>query len=149
MKNKKIIIIKQDDRIELISNNVDAHELFDILSNLVNRIPEDLFGEPLSDDELIEKHGIEEEDVDDLKKKSPDTPSFDEAYESYKKCKRLAKEAFECHGIKVDTIPDSFGKVMSILESDEQIHDDMLRLLACYVATNKSTVKKDTKKKKK
>ena len=148
MKTKKITIIKQDDRVELTSNNVDAYELFDILSNLVNRIPEDLFGEPLSDDELIEKHGIEE-DVDDLKKQSPDTPSFDEAYESYKKCKRLAKEAFENHGIKVDTIPDSFGKVMSILESDEQIHDDMLRLLACYVATNKSTVKKDTKKKKK
>lgn len=148
MKTKKITIIKQDDRIELTSNNVHAYELFDILSNLVNRIPEDLFGEPLSDDELIEKHGIEEEDIDDLKKESPDTPSFDEAYESYKKCKRLAKETFEERGIKVDTIPDSFGKVMSILESDEQIRDDMLRLLAGYVAAE-STIKKDTKKKKK
>lgn len=148
MKTKKIIITKQDDRIELTTNNVDAYELFDILSNLVNRIPEDLFEEPLSDDELIEKHGVEEEDIDDLKKKSPDIPSFDEAYESYKKCKRMAKESFEEHGIKVDTIPDSFGKVMSILESDEQIRDDMLRLLAGYV-TNKSLTKTNLKKKKK
>ena len=148
MKTKKITIIKQDDRIELTTNNVGAHELYDILSNLVDRIPEDLFEEPLSDDELIEQHGIEEEDIDDLKKKSPDIPTFDEAYESYKKCKRLAKEAFEHHGIKVDSIPDSFGKVMSLLKSDEQIHDDMLRLLAGYVAAE-STIKKDTKKKKK
>ena len=149
MKTKKIIIINQDGRVELTTNNVGAHELYDTLSDLVNRIPEDLFGEPLSDDELIEKHGIEEEDIDDLKKKSPDIPTFDEAYESYKKCKRLAKDSFEEHGIKVDTIPDSFGKVMSLLESDGQIRDDMLKLLACYVATHKSTAKKDTKKKKK
>lgn len=148
MKTKKITIIKQDDRVELTTNNVGVHELYDILSNLVNRIPEDLFEEPLSDDELIEKHGIEEEDIDDLKKQSPDTPSFDEAYKSYKRCKRLAKETFEERGIKANTIPDSFGKVMSILESDEQIRDDMLKLLACYVATE-STIKKDTKKKKK
>lgn len=147
MKTKKIIITKQDDRIELTTNNVDAYELFDILSNLVNRIPEDLFEEPLSDDELIEKHDVEEEDIDDLKKKSPDTPSFDEAYESYKRCKRMAKESFAERGIKADTIPDSFGKVMSILESDDQIRDDMLRLLAGYIS-NKSTIKKGTKKKK-
>jgi hypothetical protein len=148
MKTKKITIIKQDDRVELTTNNVGAHELYDILSNLVNRIPEDLFEEPLSDDELIEKHGIAVEDIDDLKKQSPDTPSFDEAYESYKKCKRIAKETFEENGIKVDTIPDSFGKVMSILESDGQIRDDMLRLLAGYV-TYKSATKTNLKKKKK
>ena len=60
----------------------------------------------------------------------------------------MAKETCAEYGVKADTIPDSFAKVMSIMDTDEQIRDDMFKLLAGYV-TNESVIKKDTKKKKK
>lgn len=73
---------------------------------------------------------------------------IDDAYSKYKKAKDMAEKTFAEYGVKADTIPDSFGKVLSIINSDEQIRDDMLKLLAGFV-TNESFIEKDTKKNKK
>ena len=156
MKNtdKKEIKIEfvEDDKVSVKVSNICIDCVIDKLKKITTQLikDRDIIAEAVENDEVrcCEVPEIDEEDEKDLLKKAPDFPSFDDAYSTYKKCKTMAKETFAEYGVKADTIPDSFAKVMSIMDTDEQIRDDMFKLLAGYV-TNESVIKKDTKKKKK
>lgn len=150
MSEKKEIIIEvsDDEKVSMTVRNICPDCLVDIMKKLSIQLIKDrdvLKEVVCTEDKEVD---VDEEDKEDLLKKAPDFPEFDEAYATYKKCKRMAKDAFEEYDVKAGTIPDSFAKVMSILESDEQIRDDMFKLLSGYV-TNESFIKKDSKKKKK
>jgi hypothetical protein len=152
--DKKEIKIEfvEDDKVSITVHNICIDCVIDRLKKITKQLikDRDRIAEAVEDgeDDCCGMPEVDEEDEKDLLKKAPDFPSFDEAYSTYKKSKAMAKETFAEYGVKADTIPDSFGKVLSMLESDEQIRDDMFKLLAGYV-TNESLIKKDTKKKKK
>lgn len=137
--DKKEIKIEfvEDDKVSITVHNISIDCVIDKLKKITKQLIEDR-------DRIADAIEDDEED----RCEEPDFPSFDDAYSTYKKAKAMAEETFAEYGVKADTIPDSFGKVLSILESDEQIRDDMFKLLAGYV-TNESLIKKDTKKKKK
>jgi hypothetical protein len=152
--DKKEIKIEfvEDDKVSITVHNICIDCVIDKLKKITKQLIEDRdrIAEAVEDggDDCCEAPEIDEEDEKDLLKKAPDFPSFDDAYSTYKKAKAMAKESFADYGVKADTIPDSFAKVLSIMESDEQIRNDMFKLLAGYV-TNESLIKKDSKKKKK
>lgn len=152
--DKKEIKIEftEDDKVSIAVRNICIDCVIERLEKITKQLikDRDRIAEAIEsvNDDCCEAPEIDEEDEEDLLKKAPDFPSFDDAYSTYKKAKSMAKETFAEYGVKADTIPDSFGKVLSIMDSDEQIRDDMFKLLAGYV-TNESLIKKDTKKKKK
>ena len=152
--DKKEIKIEfiEDDKVSVKVRNICIDCVIDKLKKITKQLIEDRdrIADAIENDEVrcCDVPEIDEEDEKDLLKKAPDFPSFDDAYSIYKKSKAMAKETFAEYGVKADTIPDSFAKVMSIMDTDEQIRDDMFKLLAGYV-TNESLIKKDSKKKKK
>lgn len=152
--DKKEIKIEfvEDDKVSITVRNICIDCVIDKLKKITKQLIEDRdkIADAIEDseDDCCEVPEIDEEDLPNLLKKAPDFPSFDEAYSTYKKSKAMAEETFAEYGVKADTIPDSFGKVLSILESDKQIRDDMFKLLSGYI-TNESLIKKDSKKKKK
>lgn len=159
MKNtdKKEIKIEfvEDDRVSITVRNMCIDCVIDKLKKITKQLIQDRdkIAGAIEDDERDEYDcseviEIDEEDAKDLLKKAPDFPSFDDAYSTYKEAKSMAKDTLEEYGVKADTIPDSFAKIMSIMKTDEQIRNDLFKLLAGYV-TNESLIKKDTKKKKK
>lgn len=152
MKQKTISITKDGDKVTVEANGFDPKEFFETLKGLVDRIPCDLESiigsDDMDDDEIAEKHGVSQEHISDLKKKAPDFPTFDEAYTAYKKGRSTTEEAMDKYDLEHGTIPDSVGKILSIVGTDEQIRNDMAKLVAGF-CTNEFIMSKESKKKKK
>lgn len=152
MKEKTISITKDGDKVMVESNGFKPKELLETLKELVNRILSDLESimdsDDESDDAIVAKHGISPEHVSDLKKKAPDFPTFDEAYTAYKKGRSTTEEAMDKYDLEHGTIPDSVGKILSIVGTDEQIRNDIAKLVAGF-CTNEFVMSKESKKKKK
>lgn len=152
-KEIKIELVEDDknDKVSITVRNLCIDCVIDKLKKITKQLIEDRdrIADAIEDGEVdCEVPEIDEEHKEDLLKKAPDIPSFDDAYTAYKRGVKTTKEAMDMYDVDYGTIPDSVGKVLSILGSDEQIRDDLARLVAGYT-TNESFIKKDTKKKKK
>lgn len=147
-KQEIIIEVLEGEKLSMTVRNICPDCLVDIMKKLSLQLikDRDLLKEVIctEDDEVK----VDEEHKEDLLKKAPDIPSFDDAYAAYKRGVKTTKEAMDMYDVDYGTIPDSVGKVLSILGSDEQIREDLARLVAGYT-TNESFIGKDSKKKKK
>lgn len=152
--DKKEIKIEfiEDDKVGITVRNICIDCVIDILKKITKQLIEDRdrIAEALEDggDDCCEVPEVDEDDLPNLLKKAPHTPSFDEAYSAYKRGVKTTKKAMDMYKVEHGTIPDSVGKILSILGSDDQIRDDLARLLAGYTL-NESFISKDSKKKKK
>lgn len=147
--DKKEIKIElvEDDKVSITVRNICIDCVIDTLKKITKQLIEDRdrIAEAIEDgeDDCCEAPKVDE---DGLPKQF--RSSFDDAYAAYKRGVKTTKEAMDTYKIDHGTIPDSVGKILSILGSDDQIRDDLARLVAGYT-TNESFIKKDTKKKKK
>ena len=152
--DKKEIKIEfvEDDKVSIIVRNICIDCVIDKLKKITKQLIEDRdrIADAIKDggDDCCEVPEVDEEDLPNLLKKAPDFPSFDDAYAAYKRGVKTTKEAMDKYNVDYGTIPDSVGKVLSIMSSDEQIRNDMARLVSGYI-TNESFISKDSKKKKK
>lgn len=152
--DKKEIKIEfvEDEKISITVHNICIDCVIDHLKKITKQLikDRDKIADALEDDEddSCEVPEVDEEDLPNMLKKAPDFPSFDDAYAAYKRGVKTTKEAMDMYKVDHGTIPDSVGKVLSILGSDDQIRDDLARLVAGY-ATNEHFISKDSKKKKK
>lgn len=152
--DKKEIKIEfvEDDKVSIIVRNICIDCVIDKLKKITKQLIEDRdrIADAIKDggDDCCEVPEVDEEDLPNLLKKAPDFPSFDDAYAAYKRGVKTTKEAMDKYDVDYGTIPDSVGKVLSIMSSDEQIRNDMARLVSGYI-TNESFISKDSKKKKK
>lgn len=152
--DKKEIKIEfvEDDKVSITVRNICIDCVIDKLKKITKQLIEDRdrIAEAVEDggDDCCEVPEVDEDDLPNLLKKSPDLPSFDDAYSAYKRGVKTTKEAMDMYKVEHGTIPDSVGKILSILGSDDQIRDDLARLLAGYTS-NESFISKDSKKKKK
>lgn len=153
-KDKKEIKIEfaEDDKVSISVSNMYIDCVIDKLKKITKHLIEDR--DRIADaiengeDDSREVPEVDEDDLPNLLKKAPDLPSFDDAYAAYKRGVKTTKEAMDKYDVGYGTIPDSVGKILSILGSDDQIRDDLARLLAGYTS-NESFISKDSKKKKK
>lgn len=153
-KDKKEIKIEfaEDDKVSISVRNICIDCVIDKLKKITKQLIEDR--DRIADaiengeDDSCEVPEVDEDDLPNLLKKAPDFPSFDGAYSAYKRGVKTTKEAMDMYKVEHGTIPDSVGKILSILGSDDQIRDDLARLVAGYT-TNESFISKDSKKKKK
>jgi hypothetical protein len=152
--DKKEIKIEfvEDDKASITVHNICIDCVIDKLKKITKQLIEDRdrIAEAVEDgcDDCCEAPEIDEEDLPNLLKKAPDLPSFDEAYSAYKRGVKTTKVAMDKYDVEYGTIPDSVGKVLSIMSSDEQIRNDMARLVSGYI-TNEHVMKVNSKKKKK
>ena len=152
--DKKEIKIEfvEDDKVSIIVRNICIDCVIDKLKKITKQLIEDRdrIADAIEDgnDDSCEVAEVDEDDLPNLLKKAPDLPSFDDAYAAYKRGVKTTKEAMDKYDVCYGTIPDSVGKILSILGSDDQIRDDLARLVAGYT-TNESFISKDSKKKKK
>lgn len=152
--DKKEIKIEfvEDDKVSITVHNICIDCVIDRLKKITKQLIEDRdrIADAIENDEIrcCEVPEIDEEDEENLLKKAPDFPSFDEAYATYKRGVKTTKEAMDKYDVNYGTIPDSVGKILSIMSTDDQIREDMARLVSGYI-TNESFIKKDSKKKKK
>ena len=152
--DKKEIKIEfvEDDKISITVSNMCIDCVIDKLKKITKQLIEDR--DRIADaiengeDDSCEVPEVDEDDLPNLLKKAPDLPSFYDAYSAYKRGVKTTKEAMDMYKVEHGTIPDSVGKILSILGSDDQIRDDLARLVAGYT-TNESIISKDSKKKKK
>lgn len=152
--DKKEIKIEfvEDDKVSISVRNICIDCVIDKLKKITKQLIEDR--DRIADaiengeDDSCEVPEVDEDDLPNLFKKAPDLPSFDDAYSAYKRGVKTTKEAMDMYKVEHGTIPDSVGKILSILGSDDQIRDDLARLVAGYT-TNESFISKDSKKKKK
>ena len=152
--DKKEIKIEfaEDDKVSISVRNICIDCVIDTLKKITKQLIEDR--DRIADaiengeDDSCEVPEVDEDDLPNLLKKVPDLPSFDDAYAAYKRGVKTTKEAMDEYDVCYGTIPDSVGKILSILGSDDQIRDDLARLVAGYT-TNESFISKDSKKKKK
>jgi len=152
--DKKEIKIEfvEDDKVSITVRNICIDCVIDKLKKITKQLIEDRdkIADAIEDDEddCCELPEVDEDDLPNLLKKASDFPSFDDAYAAYKRGVKATKESMDKYDVDYGTIPDSVGKILSIMSTDEQIRDDMARLVSGYI-TNESFIKKDTKKKKK
>lgn len=152
--DKKEIKIEfvEDDKVSITVRNICIDCVIDKLKKITKQLIEDRdrIADAIEDveDDSCEVPEVDEDDLPNLLKKAPDLPSFDDAYSAYKRGVKTTKEAMDMYKVEHGTIPDSVGKILSILGSDDQIRDDLARLVAGYT-TNESFISKDSKKKKK
>ena len=152
--DKKEIKIEfvEDDKVSITVRNICIDCVIDKLKKITKQLIEDRdrIADAIEDgnDDSCEVAEVDEDDLPNLLKKAPDLPSFDDAYAAYKRGVKTTKEAMDKYDVCYGTIPDSVGKILSILGSDDQIRDDLARLVAGYT-TNESFISKDSKKKKK
>ena len=152
--DKKEIKIEfvEDDKVSITVRNICIYCVIDKLKKITKQLIEDRdrIADAIEDgnDDSCEVAEVDEDDLPNLLKKAPDLPSFDDAYAAYKRGVKTTKEAMDKYDVCYGTIPDSVGKILSILGSDDQIRDDLARLVAGYT-TNESFISKDSKKKKK
>lgn len=151
MKNtdKKEIVINiiDDDKASVKVTNMCIDCVIDHMKKITTQLIKDR--DSISEvTEDVDYDKVDTEDLENLLKKAPDIPSFDEAYATYKRGVKTTKEVMNEFKIDHGTIPDSVGKILSILGSDDQIRDDLAHLVAGYTI-NESYIKKDSKKKKK
>ena len=152
--DKKEIKIEfvEDDKVSITVRNICIDCVIDKLKKITKQLIEDRdrIADAIEDveDDSCEVPEVDEDDLPNLLKKAPDLPSFDDAYSAYKRGVKTTKEAMDMYKVEHGTIPDSVGKILSILGSDDQIRDDLARLLAGYTS-NESFISKDSKKKKK
>lgn len=150
MSEKKEIIIEvlDGEKLSMTVRNICPDCLVDIMKKLSVQLikDRDVLKEVIctEDDEVK----VDEEYKEDLLKKAPDFPTFDEAYTAYKKGRSTTEEAMDKYDLKHGTIPDSVGKILSIVGTDEQIRNDMAKLVAGF-CTNEFIMSKESKKKKK
>ena len=153
-KDKKEIIIEfvEDEKISMTVRNLCIDCVIDKLKLLVGQLDKDrnFIASELEDDkdEVGLECKVDKEDLENLLKKAPEFPSFDAAYAAYKKGVKTTVSAMDEYGVDYGTIPDSVGKVLSIMSTDDQIREDMTRLVAGYV-TNESFINEGKKTKKK
>lgn len=142
----------EDDKVSITVHNICIDCVIDKLKKITKQLIEDRdrIADAIEDggDDCCEVPEVAEEDLPNLLKKAPDFPSFDDAYAAYKRGVKTTKEAMDKYDVDYGTIPDSVGKVLSIMSSDEQIRNDIARLVSGYI-TNESFISKDSKKKKK
>lgn len=152
--DKKEIKIEfvEDDKVSITVRNICIDCVIDKLKKITKQLIEDRdrIAEAVKDgeDDCCEVPEVDEDNLPNLLKKAPDLPSFDDAYAAYKRGVKTTKEAMDEYDVCYGTIPDSVGKILSILGSDDQIRDDLARLVAGYT-TSESFISKDSKKKKK
>lgn len=152
--DKKEIKIEfvEDDKVSITVRNICIDCVIDKLKKITKQLIEDRdrIAKAIEDgeDDCCEVPEVDEDDLPNLLKKAPDLPSFDDAYYAYKRGVKTTKEAMDMYKVERGTIPDSVGKILSILGSDDQIRDDLARLVAGYTS-NESFISKDSKKKKK
>lgn len=137
--DKKEIKIEfvEDDKVSITVHNISIDCVIDNLKKITKQLIKDR-----------DKIADAIEDDEDDRFEVPDFPSFDDAYAAYKRGVKTTKEAMDKYDVEYGTMPDSVGKILSILSTDDQIRDDVTRLVSGYI-TNESFIKKDTKKKKK
>lgn len=77
------------------------------------------------------------------------TKKKNRCFKLYKDALETTSGILETEGVEDDTMADSVAKVLSILGHDDQIRDDLARLLAGWVSEVRTidTPKKKTKKK--
>ena len=154
MSEKKEIIIElvADDKISMTVRNLDIDCVIKNLNILTTQLGKDrdFISSELENnkEELDLEAKVDKEDLDNLLKPAPEFPSFDDAYAAYKRGLKTTKEAMDKYGVPHGTIPDSVGKVLSILSADNQIREDMARLVSGYI-TNESFLVENKKRKKK
>ena len=152
--DKKEIKIEfvEDDKVSITVRNTCIDCVIDKLKKITKQLIEDRdrIADAIEngDDDSCEVPEVDEDDLPNLLKKASDLPSFDSAYAAYKRGVKTTKEAMDKYGVCYGTTPDSVGKILSILGSDDQIRDDLARLVAGYTI-NESFISKDSKKKKK
>lgn len=152
--DKKEIKIEfvEDDKVSITVRNICIDCVIDKLKKITKQLIEDRdrIADAIEDveDDSCEVPEVDEDDLPNPLKKAPDSPSFDDAYSAYKRGVKTTKEAMDMYKVEHGTIPDSVGKILSILGSDDQIRDDLARLVAGYTS-NESFISKDSKKKKK
>ena len=152
--DKKEIKIEfaEDDKVSITVCNMCIDCVIDKLKKITKQLIEDR--DRIADaiengeDDSCEVPEVDEDDLPNLLEEAPDLPSFDDAYAAYKRGVKTTKEAMDMYKVEHGTIPDSVGKILSILGSDDQIRDDLARLLAGYTS-NESFISKGSKKKKK
>lgn len=146
-KKEIVINIIDDDRASVKVSNMCIDCVIDHMKKITSQLIKDRDSISEATDDF-DCNKIDTGDLENLLKKAPDIPSFDEAYDAYKRGVKTTKEAMDTYEVDHGTIPDSVGKILSILGTDDQIRDDLARLVAGYT-TNESFINKDSKKKKK
>lgn len=152
--DKKEIKIEfvEDDKVSITVRNICIDCVIDHLKKITKQLIQDRdrIADAIEDDEddCCELPEVDTGNLEDLLKEAPDFPSFDEAYSAYKRGVKTTKVAMDKYDVEYGTIPDSVGKVLSIMSSDEQIRNDIARLVSGYI-TNEHVMKVNSKKKKK
>lgn len=150
MSEKKEIIIEvlDGEKLSMTVRNICPDCLVDIMKKLSLQLikDRDVLKEVIcTEDEEVK---VDEEYKEDLLKKAPEFPTFDEAYAAYKKGRSTTETAMDKYDLEHGTIPDSVGKILSIVGTDEQVRNDMAKLVAGF-CTNEFIMSKESKKKKK
>lgn len=139
-KEIKIELI-EDDKVSVTVRNICIDCVIEHLKKITKQLikDRDRIAGAIEDDEddCCEAPKVADEDLENLLKKAPDFPSFDEAYAAYKRGVKTTKEAMDMYKVDNGTIPDSVGKILSVLGSDDQIRDDLARLAAGYTTKRK------------
>lgn len=142
MSDKSIVVSVTEGSIKLTSQGLDPKDVIDTLETIVSHAKTDFLT-----GKLKEKHDIPKEYHDDLSKQVKEFESFEECFAAYARGRSTTEKAMDKYGLNHGTIPDSVGKILSLVD-DEQIKKDLSKMVAGFVL-NLAACKPTKKPKKK
>lgn len=164
MKNTKMksikIDIQSEDKLSVTVTNCSPELVIEVLKKLHDNMVrdqrdiEDAISACKDDDEVVVEKDEDEKDFEEFSKFDSEFefPDVDEAYAAFERGKSTTTKAMKAHDVPCGTMPDSVGKILSILGQDEQIKNDLAKLVSGFIINEEymlASTKESKKKKKK